>query len=173
MSLLVVGLNHRTVPVELLERMTVPEDRLAKALHDLSAREHLLEVVVLSTCNRTEIYAYCSRFHAAVGDIVEFLAEYSGAMPDDFNDHLYTYFDDAAVSHLFTVAAGLDSMIVGEGEILGQVREAWLRQVRAHHPDRMIAQGLPEEAIAVANRKVALINDAYDRLRRERGLVPA
>ena len=57
MSLLVVGLNHRTVPVELLERMTVPEDRLAKALHDLAAREHLLEVVLLSTCNRTEIYA--------------------------------------------------------------------------------------------------------------------
>jgi glutamyl-tRNA reductase len=126
-SLIVVGLNHRTVPVALLERMAVPESRLAKALHDLAEREHLLEVAVLSTCNRTEIYAYCSRFHAAVGDIVEFLAEHSGAHPDDFNDHLYTYFDDAAVSHLFSVAAGLDSMIVGESEILGQVREAWSR----------------------------------------------
>lgn len=127
MSLIVVGLNHRTVPVALLERMAVPESRLAKALHDLADREHLLEVAVLSTCNRTEIYAYCSRFHAAVGDIVEFLAEHSGAHPDDFNDHLYTYFDDAAVSHLFSVAAGLDSMIVGESEILGQVRDAWAR----------------------------------------------
>lgn len=127
MSLIVVGLNHRTVPVALLERMAVPESRLAKALHDLTEREHLLEVAVLSTCNRTEIYAYCSRFHAAVGDIVEFLAEHSGAHPDDFNDHLYTYFDDAAVSHLFAVAAGLDSMIVGESEILGQVRDAWTR----------------------------------------------
>ena len=125
MSVIVVGLNHRTVPVALLERMAVPQTRLAKALHDLEGRENLLEVAVLSTCNRTEIYAYCSRFHPAVGDVVEFLAEYSGAHPDDFNDHLYTYYDDAAVSHLFTVAAGLDSMIVGEGEILGQVRDAW------------------------------------------------
>lgn len=127
MSVIVVGLNHRTVPVELLERMAVPDDHVAKALHDLQSREHLLEVAVLSTCNRTEIYAYCSRFHPAVGDVMAFLAEYSGAHPDEFNDHLYTYFDDAAVSHLFSVAAGLDSMIVGEGEILGQVRSAWQR----------------------------------------------
>ncbi len=125
MSVIVVGLNHRTVPVGLLERMAVPDTRLTKALHDLAGREHLLEVAVLSTCNRTEIYAYCSRFHAAVGDVVEFLSENSGAAPDDFNDHLYSYYDDAAVSHLFGVAAGLDSMIVGESEILGQVREAW------------------------------------------------
>ncbi len=125
MSVIVVGLNHRTVPVELLERMAVPESGLVKVLHDLQSREHLLEVAVLSTCNRTEIYAYCSRFHSAVGDIVEFLSEFSGAHPDEFTDHLYTYYDDAAISHLFAVAAGLDSMIVGEGEILGQVRSAW------------------------------------------------
>lgn len=125
MSLIVVGLNHRTVPVELLERVTVPEDRLAKALHDLAAREHLLEVVVLSTCNRTEIYARCTHFHAAVGDVGEFLAAYSGAAPEEFADHVYTYYDEAAINHLFAVAAGLDSMIVGESEILGQVRAAW------------------------------------------------
>jgi glutamyl-tRNA reductase len=124
-SLIVVGLNHRTVPVELLERMSVSEDLLPKVLHDLAAREHLLEVVVLSTCNRTEIYARCTHFHAAVGDVRDFLAAYSGADPDVFDDHLYTYYDDAAVSHLFAVAAGLDSMIVGESEILGQVRNAW------------------------------------------------
>jgi glutamyl-tRNA reductase len=91
----------------------------------LAARENLLEVVVLSTCNRTEIYARCTRFHAAVGDVREFLGSYSGYEPDDFADHLYTYFDEAAVAHLFSVGAGLDSMIVGESEILGQVREAW------------------------------------------------
>ena len=125
MSVIVVGLNHRTVPVELLERMTVPQHLLPKVLHDLAGREHLLEVAVLSTCNRTEIYARGTRFHAAVGDVRDFLAAYSGATPDDFDEHLYTYFDDAAVGHLFAVASGLDSMIVGEGEILGQVRQAW------------------------------------------------
>jgi glutamyl-tRNA reductase len=124
-SLIVVGLNHRTVPVELLERMTVPEHLLPKVLHDLTSREHLLEVVALSTCNRTEIYARCTHFHAAVGDVRDFLAGHSGADPDDFSDHMYTYYDDAAVAHLFSVAAGLDSMIVGESEILGQVRHAW------------------------------------------------
>ena len=130
MSLIVVGLNHRTAPVDLLERMTVPDEQLAKVLHDLSAREHLLEVVVLSTCNRTEVYARCTHFHPAVGDVCAFLADYSGASPDDFANLLYTYYDEAAVGHLFSVAAGLDSMIVGEGEILGQVREAWQTAVR-------------------------------------------
>jgi glutamyl-tRNA reductase len=129
-SLIVVGLNHRTAPVDLLERMTVPEEQLAKVLHDLSAREHLLEVVVLSTCNRIEVYARCTHFHPAVGDVSAFLAAYSGAAPEDFADLLYTYYDDAAVAHLFAVAAGLDSMIVGESEILGQVREAWQAAVR-------------------------------------------
>lgn len=125
MSLIVVGLNHRTVPVELLERTAVADHQLTKVLHDLAAREHLLEVVVLSTCNRTEVYARCTHFHAAVGDVRDFFSAYSGADPDEFEDHLYTYYDDAAVNHLFSVAAGLDSMIVGESEILGQVRNAW------------------------------------------------
>ncbi len=130
MSLIVVGLNHRTAPVTLLERMTVPQEQLAKVLHDLGAREHLLEVVVLSTCNRIEVYARCTHFHPAVGDVSAFLADYSGADPDEFADLLYTYYDDAAVAHLFSVAAGLDSMIVGESEILGQVREAWQAAMR-------------------------------------------
>jgi glutamyl-tRNA reductase len=129
-SLIVVGLNHRTAPVTLLERMTVPEELLVKVLHDLGAREHLLEVVVLSTCNRIEVYARCTHFHPAVGDVSAFLADHSGADPDEFADLLYTYYDDAAVAHLFSVAAGLDSMIVGESEILGQVRNAWQAAVR-------------------------------------------
>ena len=74
MSLIVVGLNHRTAPVDLLERMTVPDEQLAKVLHDLGGREHLLEVVVLSTCNRIEVYARCTHFHPAVGDVSAFLA---------------------------------------------------------------------------------------------------
>jgi glutamyl-tRNA reductase len=122
---IVVGLNHRTAPVEMRERVAVPASRMAKAVHDLALREHLVEVVLLSTCNRIEIYARCTKFHAAVSDILEFLAEQASAAPEDFAEHLYTYYDDGAVAHLFGVAAGLDSMIIGEGEILGQVREAW------------------------------------------------
>ncbi len=125
MSVIVVGLNHRTAPVELRERVAVPSSRMVKALHDLSGREHLAEVVLLSTCNRTEIYARSTKFHSAVSDVLEFLSEQGSAPPEDFSEHLYTYYDDSAVSHLFGVAAGLDSMIVGEDEILGQVRSAW------------------------------------------------
>jgi glutamyl-tRNA reductase len=125
MSLVVVGLNHRTVPVGLLERMAVAPDGLPKALRSLSGAEHLAEAVLLSTCNRTEIYAHATLFHPAMQEVRDFLADSSGVDPDEFSDLLYTYHDDAAVAHLFGVAAGLDSMIIGEGEILGQVREAW------------------------------------------------
>jgi glutamyl-tRNA reductase len=125
MSLVVVGLNHRTVPVELLERMAVAPEGLPKALQTLTRAEHLAEVVLLSTCNRTEIYANATLFHPAMQDVRDFLADTSGVDPDEFSDLLYAYHDDAAVAHLFGVTAGLDSMIIGEGEILGQVREAW------------------------------------------------
>jgi glutamyl-tRNA reductase len=124
-SLVVVGLNHRTVPLELLERAAVPPARLPKALADLASREHLAEVALLSTCNRTETYAFCTRFHPAVDDVRSFLAAQSFCDPDELNEHLYTYYDDAALAHLFGVAAGVDSMILGEGEILGQVKDAW------------------------------------------------
>jgi glutamyl-tRNA reductase len=125
MSLVVVGLNHRTVPVGLLERVAVAPEALPKGLQALARREHLAEVVLLSTCNRTEVYAHATLFHPAMQDVRDFLADVSGVDPDEFSDLLYAYHDDAAVAHLFGVAAGLDSMIIGEGEILGQVREAW------------------------------------------------
>ena len=183
MSLIVVGLNHRTVPVELLERTTVSEHQIAKVLHDLAAREHLLEVVVLSTCNRTEIYARCTHFHAAVGDVRDFLAAYSGAPPDEFEEHLYTYYDDAAVAHLFSVAAGLDSMIVGENEILGQVRNAWQAAVHEQTSSQILSRlfkhaiesgkrvrtetgvsrhpvSIPSAAVAVAAEHLGALDDA-------------
>ena len=125
MSLVVVGLNHRNAPVDLLERMAVPGKALPKALHALVAREHLAEAVLLSTCNRTEVYAKATLFHPGIDDVRHFLAETAGLDPDALADLLYTFHDDAAVSHLFAVASGLDSMIIGEHEILGQVREAW------------------------------------------------
>ncbi|MFN8027067.1 MAG: glutamyl-tRNA reductase [Acidimicrobiia bacterium] len=125
MSLVVVGLNHRTVPVELLERVAVAPENLPKALQSLAKAEHLAEAVLLSTCNRTEIYAHATMFHPAMQDVGNFLADTADVDPREISDLLYAYHDDAAVAHLFGVAAGLDSMIIGEGEILGQVREAW------------------------------------------------
>jgi glutamyl-tRNA reductase len=126
-SVVVVGLNHRTVPLEVLERMTVDGSRLPKALYDLRTRPHLHEAVVLSTCNRTEIYAVAERYHGAMDDIRSFLTDLSGLNLDDFSDHLYAYHDEVAVAHLFKVAAGLDSGVVGETEILGQVRTAYAK----------------------------------------------
>jgi glutamyl-tRNA reductase len=124
-SVVVIGLNHRTMPLDLFERMTVDGARLPKALHDLGAREHVGEVVVLSTCNRTEVYAIAERFHGAYADVRNFLSELAFVTPDEFADHLYVHYDAEAIRHLFSVAAGLDSAVIGEAEILGQVRTAW------------------------------------------------
>jgi glutamyl-tRNA reductase len=108
-----------------LERLTIADERLPKALHHLSTFDHVLEAVVLSTCNRVEVYAAVSKFHAGTQDLRNFLAEFCHAAPEDFADHLYSYHDEAAIRHLFRVAAGIDSMVLGESEILGQVRRAF------------------------------------------------
>jgi glutamyl-tRNA reductase len=123
-SFVVVGLNHRTVPLPVLERVTVPPAAVPKALRDLAGREYLAEVALLSTCNRTEVYACCTKFHPGVADASEFLAEQAGMRATDLAEHIYSYYDEAAVAHLFGVAAGVDSVILGEGQILGQVRDA-------------------------------------------------
>ena len=92
MSVVVVGLNYRTVPLEMLERMTVSAPDLPKALSDLRSRDNLSEAVVLSTCMRTEVYMVAERFHAAVGEVRDFLAELSFAPPEDFADRLYAFY---------------------------------------------------------------------------------
>ena len=125
MSLVVVGLNHKTAPVDLLERLAISEEMLPKALHQLSTYEHVLEGTVLSTCNRIEVYAVVSKFHGGALDVRNFLAEFCHIAPEEFVDSLYTYHDEGAVRHLFRVAAGIDSMVIGESEILGQVRRAF------------------------------------------------
>lgn len=125
MSVVVIGLNHRTCPLDLLERMTIGDAQVPKALHDLTSRDHVSEAVVLSTCNRTEVYAVAERFHGAYQDIRSFLSEVAFLPPEDFADHLYVHYDSPAVSHLFSVAAGLDSAVLGESEILGQIKSAW------------------------------------------------
>jgi glutamyl-tRNA reductase len=126
-SVVVIGLNHRTAPLDLLERMTIGDGQLPKALHDLCTREHISESLVLSTCNRTEVYAVAERFHGAYSDIRGFLADFSYLPPEDFSDHLYVHYDSAAAAHLLAVTAGLDSAVLGESEIQGQVKVAWER----------------------------------------------
>ncbi|MGH9281829.1 MAG: glutamyl-tRNA reductase [Acidimicrobiales bacterium] len=151
MSVVVVGLNHRTVPLEILERMTVSESRLPKALADLRGRDHLGEVVVLSTCMRTEVYATAERFHGAMVDIRNFLAELGFTAPEDFVDHLYSYYAEAATAHLFRVVSGLDSAVVGESEIQGQVRAAW-ESAAAGGAAGPILGGLFRHAVEVGKR---------------------
>jgi glutamyl-tRNA reductase len=124
-SIVVVGVNHKSAPVDLLERLAISEEMLPKALHQLSTYEHVLEGAILSTCNRIETHAVVSKFHGGAQDLRNFLAEFCHVAPEEFTDRLYTYHDEAAVSHLFKVAAGIDSMVVGESEILGQVRRAF------------------------------------------------
>jgi glutamyl-tRNA reductase len=126
-SVVVIGLNHRTAPLDLLERMAIGEGQLAKALHDLTTREHVSEALVLSTCNRTEVYAVAERFHGAYSDIRGFLADFSFLPPEEFSDHLYVHYDSAAAAHLMSVTAGLDSAVLGETEVQGQVKLAWER----------------------------------------------
>ena len=124
-SIVVVGVNHKTAPVDLLERLAISEEMLPKALHQLTTYEHVIEGAILSTCNRIEAYAVVSKYHGGAQDLRNFFAEFCHVAPEDFTDNLYTYHDEAAVGHLFRVAAGIDSMVVGESEILGQVRRAF------------------------------------------------
>src|SRR4249920_2369028 len=125
MSIVVIGVNHRTGPLALLERLAIRPDAQGKAIAGLVGRHSIREAVVLSTCNRTEIYAVAERFHGAYADIRDFLCDLADLGPDELHQHLYSQHDDAAVTHLFEVAAGLDSAVLGESEILGQVRSAW------------------------------------------------
>jgi len=125
MSIVVLGVNYHTSPVTLLEKVMIPVPAMSEALRVLSSHSDIREVVVLSTCNRTEVYAVAERFHGAHTDILEFLCETSGLSADDITPHLYSQFDDDAVVHLFEVAAGIDSAVLGETEIVGQVRDAW------------------------------------------------
>jgi glutamyl-tRNA reductase len=124
MSVLVVGLSHKSAPVTLLERAALSGDTLTKLLRDVFQAEPVAEVLVVSTCNRVEVYADVDRFHAGVTAICELLARHCGVPAQQLTPHLYVHYEDRAVSHLMAVACGLDSMVVGEGQILGQVRSA-------------------------------------------------
>jgi len=124
-SVVVIGANHSTAPLPLLERFAVSGDRLQKYLGALVESDHISEAVILSTCHRTEIWAVAERFHGAYSDVRDLLCDLTYLPPEDFSEHLTTEYDLDAVQHLFEVAAGLDSVVVGEHEILGQIADAW------------------------------------------------
>lgn len=124
MSVVVVGLEQPRTPLDLLERVTVGEESLGKALRALRDRRNLSEVVVLSTCLRTELYAVVERFHEGVSDLQDFLASRAGTTAEKIAEHARVQFDDDVTVHLFEVAAGLRSAVLGETEVLGQVRRA-------------------------------------------------
>ena len=123
MHLVLVGVNHKTAPVELREKLSIAEAQLPAALADLKARDSVSECLILSTCNRTEVYA-CTAGRADDAVIVGWIEEFCGGSTDDFASHLYSHAGHKAVEHLFRVAAGVDSMVVGEAQILGQVKSA-------------------------------------------------
>jgi glutamyl-tRNA reductase len=124
-SLLAIGLNHRSASPELLERIAVSPQDVPKVLHDLLAGEHIAEAVLLTTCNRVEVYAETATFHGGVTEVGEVLARAAGLPFEELHRSLYVHHEARAVQHLFTVACGLDSMLVGEAQILGQVRQAY------------------------------------------------
>jgi glutamyl-tRNA reductase len=130
MSVLVVGLSHKSAPVAMLERAVVTGDALAKLLHDVLGAQDVAGSLVVSTCHRIEVYAEVDKFHVGVSAISELLARHSGLVLDELTPHLYVHYEDRAVQHLLAVACGLESMVVGESQILGQVRQA-LRLARA------------------------------------------
>jgi glutamyl-tRNA reductase len=124
MSVLVVGISHNSAPVALLEQVAPDAEGVPKLVQKAAASEHVTEATVIATCNRVEIYAEVDRFHGSVEELSMLLVERAGASTEAMLPHLYVHYDDGAVSHLFQVAAGLDSMAVGEGQILGQTRDA-------------------------------------------------
>jgi glutamyl-tRNA reductase len=123
-SVLVVGLSHKSAPVAILEQAAVSGDSLAKLLRDVALADSVAETFVVSTCNRVEVYADVDRFHGGVNAICELLARHCGVEARDLTAYLYVHYEERAVSHLLAVACGLDSVVVGEGQILGQVRSA-------------------------------------------------
>ncbi|MFI9720223.1 glutamyl-tRNA reductase [Streptomyces sp. NPDC052396] len=151
MSLLVVGLSHRSSPVSVLERAALTRDAQAALVHDTLAAEPAGEAAVLATCNRIELYADVDKFHAGVAELSTLLARHSGVPLDELTPYLYVHYEDRAVHHLFSVACGLDSMVVGEGQILGQIKDALALGQELHTAGRLL-NDLFQQALRVGKR---------------------
>ncbi|MEV6318813.1 glutamyl-tRNA reductase [Streptomyces sp. NPDC051776] len=151
MSLLVVGLSHRSAPVSVLERASLAAEAQGKLLQDAVAAEPAAEGVVLATCNRIELYADVDKFHAGVAELSTLLSVHSGIGLEELTPYLYVHYEDRAVHHLFSVACGLDSMVVGEGQILGQIKDALALGQEQHSTGRLL-NDLFQQALRVGKR---------------------
>ncbi|MFJ1994601.1 glutamyl-tRNA reductase [Streptomyces asiaticus] len=151
MSLLVVGLSHRSAPVSVLERAALVGDEQTKLVQDTLAAEPATEATVLATCNRIELYADVDKFHAGVAELSTLLAQHTGVGLDELTPYLYVHYEDRAVHHLFSVACGLDSMVVGEGQILGQIKDALALGQELHTAGRLL-NDLFQQALRVGKR---------------------
>lgn len=151
MSLLVVGLSHRSAPVSVLERAALHADAQVKLVQDTVAADPATEAAVLATCNRIELYADVDKFHAGVAELSTLLAQHSGVGLDELTPYLYVHYEDRAVHHLFSVACGLDSMVVGEGQILGQIKDSLARAQELHTAGRLL-NDLFQQALRVGKR---------------------
>ncbi|WP_326549576.1 glutamyl-tRNA reductase [Micromonospora sp. NBC_01813] len=151
MNLIVVGASYRTTPIATLERLAVAPTDTGEVLRRLLAQPYVDAAVVLSTCNRVEVYAAVSGFHGGLADICAVLGERSASQPNDLAEHLYVHYGQAAVEHTFRVAAGLDSMVVGEAQILGQLRDAYHAANEADATGRLLHE-LMQQALRVGKR---------------------
>lgn len=151
MSVLVVGLSHRSAPVEVLERAAVAAEDVPKLLDEMLRSEHISEAVLLSTCNRIEVYAVVDAFHGGLGDVSAVLGRHSGMQLTELTEHVYVHYAGSAVQHLFAVASGLDSMVVGEAQILGQLRAAYASADENGTVGRVLHE-LSQQALRVGKR---------------------
>jgi glutamyl-tRNA reductase len=151
MHIAVVGLSHRTAPVEIRERLSIPEQTMESSLQRLRSDEQVLEASILSTCNRLEIYALLRHPELGISAVGDFLSQVSGLSVDDLSPHLFTFHHEEAVAHLLRVAAGLDSLVLGEGQILSQVKKM-VRLGQEHHSIGPILNRLLTQAVSTGKR---------------------
>jgi glutamyl-tRNA reductase len=150
-NLLSVGASYRTADVGTLERLAIADTDIPGLLQRLLAQPYVGEAVVLSTCNRVEVFAAITGFHGGLSDVCNVLAEQSGIGANELAGHLYVHYDEAAVRHCFRVSAGLDSMVVGEAQILGQLRDAYHAATEADTAGRLLHE-LMQQALRVGKR---------------------
>ena len=167
MSVLLFGVSHRSAPVSVLEQLSTDESDQAKIVDQVLQSSLVTEAMVLSTCNRVEVYAVVEAFHGGLSVIGQVLAEHSGMSLGDLTKYAYVRYAEAAVEHLFAVASGLDSAVIGEQQVLGQVRRAYATAEAQPHRRPHPARTGPAGAVG---RQAGALRDRHRRRRRLRGV---